>query len=53
MLRQTADFGEGDEVNGDGDDEQPRLAGHQEENSQTQNQDNHQINQSRQCQFHW
>jgi hypothetical protein len=52
MLRQAAGSAEGDDVNEEGDDERPRFARHQQQNSEAQNQGNHQINQSCQCQFH-
>ena len=52
VLRQAADFTEGDDVKEEGDDERPRFARHQQQNSETQNQGNHQINQSCQGQFH-
>lgn len=52
MLRQAADFAERDDIDEERDDERPRFARHQQQNSETQNQGNHQINQSCQCQFH-
>ena len=52
VLRQAADFAEGDDVKEERDDERPRFARHQQQNSEPQNQGNHQINQTCQCQFH-
>ena len=52
MLRQAADFGEGDNIGDERDDEQPRLAGDQQQNSHAQDQSNQRINQSRQRKFH-
>ena len=52
VLRLPAGSAEGDDVKEEGDDERPRFARHQQQNSEAQNQGNHQINQSCQCQFH-
>ena len=48
----ASDFAEGDEVGEEGDEEQPRLAGEQEQNAPAQDQTNQQINQNRQRKFH-
>ena len=52
MLRPAADFAEGDDIKEEGDDERPRFARHQQQNSDAQNQGNHQINQGGQRKFY-
>lgn len=52
VLGEAADFGEGDDVGDKRNNEQPRLAGDNQQNSRTQDQSNQQINQSRQRKFH-
>ncbi len=52
LMRLAPDFAEGDDVGEKSDDEQPRLAGQQEQDAPAQNQANQQINQNRQRKFH-
>ena len=52
LMRGAADLAEGDDVGEEGNDEQPRLAGQQEQDAPAQDQANQQINQNRQSKFH-
>ena len=52
LMCLAPDFAERDDVGEEGDDEQPRLAGQQEQDAPAQDQPNQQINQNRQRKFH-
>ena len=52
MLRQAAEFGEGEDEGDYRDDEEQRLAQDQQQNSRTQDRSHQQINQNRQSKIH-